>query len=199
MGTEGVERPRVARGARGNVVSVADLPPPTTKRWVASRKEVVVDAVRGGIITLEEAKVRYRITDDEYRSWSRAYQMVEPEAKSPLRSVELIKNSKRGYSPSNRRLHWQAYTLDIDRHVMVHGDKVVGLSAKEIILCRELFSSEAKSKSHVLLYEALGLEKNENNYSNLFTTVSYLQRKLKVAGFPRLNVISRKGVISLLG
>jgi uncharacterized protein DUF1153 len=31
-----------------------DLPPPETKRWVARRKAVIVNAVRSGAITLEE-------------------------------------------------------------------------------------------------------------------------------------------------
>lgn len=198
MGTESGERPRVTRGARGNVVSVVDLPPASTKRWVASRKEVVVDAVRGGIITLEEVKARYRITDDEFRSWSKAYQMVEPEAKSPLRLIELLKNSKRGYHPSKRRLFWDTYVLDIDRRVLVSEDKVVGLTSREIILCRELFASETKSKSHEQLYEALGISAGDK-YGSLFSAISHFQRKIRDAGLPRLNVISRKGVITLLG
>jgi hypothetical protein len=198
MGTESGERPRVTRGARGNVVSIADLPPAGTKRWVASRKEIVVDAVRGGIITLEEVKARYLITDDEYRSWSDAYQMVGPDAKSPLRLAELLKTSKRAYSPSKRRLFWDTFTLDIDRRVMVNGDKVVGLTTREIILCRELFSSEIKSKTHEQLFEALGIEKGERGYHNLHSAVQALRKKMKAAGMPKLNIVSRRGGFFLL-
>ncbi len=42
----------VLSGINGNLV---DLPPPDTKRWVARRKAVIVDAVRSGAISLEEA------------------------------------------------------------------------------------------------------------------------------------------------
>ena len=31
-----------------------DLPPPDTKRWVTRRKAVIVNAVRTGVISLEE-------------------------------------------------------------------------------------------------------------------------------------------------
>ena len=39
--------------------SLPELPPPDTKRWVARRKAVVVDAVRSGAISLEEACRRF--------------------------------------------------------------------------------------------------------------------------------------------
>jgi hypothetical protein len=38
----------------GVSASLPELPPPDTKRWVARRKAVVVDAVRRGAISLEE-------------------------------------------------------------------------------------------------------------------------------------------------
>src|SRR5262249_13226981 len=50
-----------------------DLPPPNTKRWVVRRKAAVVTAVRSGRITLEEALQRYQLTEEEYRSWDRAF------------------------------------------------------------------------------------------------------------------------------
>jgi Protein of unknown function (DUF1153) len=48
------------------------LPPPETKRWVARRKAVIVDAVRRGALTLEEACVRYRLSVEEFHAWQRA-------------------------------------------------------------------------------------------------------------------------------
>jgi hypothetical protein len=50
-----------------------DLPPPNTQRWVVRRKAAVITAVRGGRITLEEALRRYNLTEEEYRSWERAF------------------------------------------------------------------------------------------------------------------------------
>ena len=49
-----------------------DLPPPDTKRWVARRKAVVVNAVRSGAISLEEVCRRYELSVEEYLAWQRA-------------------------------------------------------------------------------------------------------------------------------
>src|ERR1700739_4230239 len=64
-------RPRVKYviGPDGSPLTVADLPPPTTRRWVIRRKAEVVAAVRGGLLSLEEACSRYTLTVDEFLSW----------------------------------------------------------------------------------------------------------------------------------
>src|SRR5947209_3200801 len=49
-----------------------DLPPPDTKRWVARRKAVVVNAVRTGAISLEEVCRRYELSVEEFLAWQRA-------------------------------------------------------------------------------------------------------------------------------
>ena len=61
-------------GPDGTVLTMADLPPPNTSRWVASRKAVVVTAVRGGLIDLEQACERYALTVEEFLSWEHAIQ-----------------------------------------------------------------------------------------------------------------------------
>jgi hypothetical protein len=38
------------------------------------RKAAVVTAVRAGRITLEEALQRYQLTEEDYRSWDRAFE-----------------------------------------------------------------------------------------------------------------------------
>jgi Protein of unknown function (DUF1153) len=48
------------------------LPPPDTKRWVVRRKAVVVQAVRNGSISLEEARERYKLSIEEFLAWERA-------------------------------------------------------------------------------------------------------------------------------
>jgi hypothetical protein len=66
-----LHRPRAKYviGPDGSPLTVADLPPTTTKRWVIRRKAEVVAAVRGGLISLEEACSRYTLTVDEFLSW----------------------------------------------------------------------------------------------------------------------------------
>ena len=65
-------RVRYVIGPDGSPLTVADLPPKDTKRWVIRRKAEVVAAVRGGLLSLEEACERYTLTVDEFLSWQRS-------------------------------------------------------------------------------------------------------------------------------
>ena len=65
-------RARYVIGPDGAPLTIADLPPPDTKRWVVRRKAVLVAAVRGGLLSLEEACERYTLTVDEFLSWQHA-------------------------------------------------------------------------------------------------------------------------------
>ena len=65
-------RTRYVIGPDGSPLTVADLPPTNTKRWVIRRKAEVVAAVRGGLLSLEEACDRYKLTVDEFLSWQRS-------------------------------------------------------------------------------------------------------------------------------
>ena len=64
-------RPRVKYviGPDGSPLTIADLPSPGTKRWVIRRKAEVVTAVRGGLLSLEQACSRYSLSVDEFGSW----------------------------------------------------------------------------------------------------------------------------------
>ena len=59
-------------GPDGTPLTLANLPPPGTQRWVIRRKAEVVTAVRGGLISLEDACARYSLTVEEYLCWQRA-------------------------------------------------------------------------------------------------------------------------------
>jgi Protein of unknown function (DUF1153) len=48
------------------------LPAPDTKRWVARRKAVIVDAVRNGALTLDQACQRYQLSVEEFHAWQKA-------------------------------------------------------------------------------------------------------------------------------
>jgi len=48
------------------------LPPANTKRWVPSRKAMVVEAIRDGVLGRAEACARYAISPEELRLWERA-------------------------------------------------------------------------------------------------------------------------------
>lgn len=58
--------------ADGKVLTLDDLPPPDTQRWVARRKAEVVAAVRAGLLTLEQACQRYNLSSEEFHTWEAA-------------------------------------------------------------------------------------------------------------------------------
>lgn len=62
-------RTKYVIGPDGSPLTIADLPPSDTKRWVIRRKAEVVAAVRGGLLSLEEACTRYTLTVEEFLSW----------------------------------------------------------------------------------------------------------------------------------
>ena len=59
-------------GPDGSPLTLADLPPPSTRRWVIRRKAEVVAAVRGGLLSLDEACRRYTLTVEEFLAWQHA-------------------------------------------------------------------------------------------------------------------------------
>jgi hypothetical protein len=69
-----VDGPRQVTLPDGSILSRADLPPPDTRRWVASRKAVVVKAVIYGLISQSDALERYDLSEEEFSLWRQAVQ-----------------------------------------------------------------------------------------------------------------------------
>lgn len=67
-------------------MTIDDLPPPNTKRWVVRRKAEVVAGVRAGLISLEEACERYSLSVEEFLSWQR---LIESHGMRGLRTTRL--------------------------------------------------------------------------------------------------------------
>ena len=86
-------RPRIkfVMGPDGSPLSIKDLPPPSTTRWVIRRKAEVVAAVRGGLLSLEEACERYNLTVEEFVAWRVA---IDDHGLAGLRSTKLQKYRK---------------------------------------------------------------------------------------------------------
>lgn len=68
------------------ILTKADLPAPSTKRWVASRKAQVVYAVQNGIISLTDACERYALSVEEFLGWQRS---IERNGIAGLRTTRL--------------------------------------------------------------------------------------------------------------
>ena len=85
-------------GPDGSPLTIADLPPQGTKRWVPYRKAEVVAAVRGGLLSLQEACSRYSLTVDEFRSWQDS---IDQHGLGGLRTTRIQR-----YRPGHRRRAW---------------------------------------------------------------------------------------------
>ncbi|HTV45590.1 MAG TPA: DUF1153 domain-containing protein [Stellaceae bacterium] len=73
---------KTTRGSTAEAV----LPAVDTKRWVARRKAVIVNAVRNGALSLEEACRRYQLSVEEFHAWQRA---IEEHGVAGLRVTRL--------------------------------------------------------------------------------------------------------------
>ncbi len=73
-------------GPTGEPLTVNSLPRTDTKRWVIRRKAEVVAAVRNGLIGLDEACQRYRLSVDEFLNWE---QLIEAHGLRGLRVTRI--------------------------------------------------------------------------------------------------------------
>jgi hypothetical protein len=73
-------------GPAGKPITLDDLPPPDTERWVIRRKAEVVTGVRTGLLSLEEACGRYYLSVEEFLSWQR---MIDAYGMRGLRTTQL--------------------------------------------------------------------------------------------------------------
>jgi hypothetical protein len=73
-------------GPTGAPLTVRDLPPANTGRWVIRRKAEVVAAVRGGLLSLEDALERYRLTSEEFLAWQES---IDRHGMAGLRTTRL--------------------------------------------------------------------------------------------------------------
>lgn len=70
-----VDGPRQVTLPDGSILSRADLPGADTRRWVASRKAIVVKAVIYGLITESDALERYALSQEEFALWRTAVEV----------------------------------------------------------------------------------------------------------------------------
>lgn len=59
-------------GPVGEILTLERLPAPNIGRWTPRRKAEVVAAVRGGLLTFDQACVRYSLQMEELTSWQRS-------------------------------------------------------------------------------------------------------------------------------
>lgn len=85
-------------------VTADTLPPPET-RWVARRKAQVVKAVQTGLLSLDEALARYRLTIEEFASWQRALYRDGLEGLQ-IGQARVLRLVRRGREAREKRKQW---------------------------------------------------------------------------------------------
>lgn len=60
-------------GPLGEVLTLDGLPSPDNSRWTIRRKAEVVAALKGGLLTIDEACDRYSLAVEEIVSWQRSF------------------------------------------------------------------------------------------------------------------------------
>src|SRR5271156_6864206 len=77
---------RYVIASTGAPSTIAALPPPNSQRWVILLKAEVVAAVRGGLLSLDEACERYSLTNEEFLGWQ---QSIDRHGMAGLRNTRL--------------------------------------------------------------------------------------------------------------
>ena len=83
-----IDGPRSVKLPDGTVMTRADLPDASTRRWVASRKACVVKAVAAGLLPRDEALSTYDLSDEELSEWEAA---VRHHGEGALKATALQK------------------------------------------------------------------------------------------------------------
>ena len=81
-----VNGPRAVTLPNGTIMTRADLPDPSTRRWVASRKAAVVRAISADLISREDALSQYELSEEELDAWHGA---VEQYGEAALKATRI--------------------------------------------------------------------------------------------------------------
>ena len=93
-----MEGPRTVELPDGGRMSMGDLPPRSTMRWVAARKAAVVRAVGAGLVTREWAIDAYDLSEEELEGW---IDMAARHGDRALRTTALKRYREIGGSTSS--------------------------------------------------------------------------------------------------
>jgi hypothetical protein len=68
------QRLKTIAGPNGRPLTLGNLPPVKPSRWFPTHKAEIVVAVRGGLITADQACKRYKLTLEEFTLWQTAFE-----------------------------------------------------------------------------------------------------------------------------
>src|SRR6266550_254950 len=115
------------------------LPAPNTRRWTVRHKAAVLEALRSGALTLEEASQRYALSLEELRTWERDFERYGIHGLRATR-LQIYRGVKGGPSLKTRgAMKWKRYSDEQIASALWQAENGVGI--KEV--CRELGVSES--------------------------------------------------------
>lgn len=74
-------------GSNGKPLKLRDLPPSEAAHWTPRLKAEVVHAVRTGLLSFDEAGVRYALSREEFSSWE--HKFYNSQQLGPTRAEEV--------------------------------------------------------------------------------------------------------------
>jgi len=90
-------QPEFVIGPQGTPITLSSLPSRPVGRWVPMRKAEVVAAVRGGLLSTEQACAMYDIGPEEFEAWQTAIGSLGLKGLH-LKNVDLLKKFNRRFS-----------------------------------------------------------------------------------------------------
>ena len=82
---------KCVRRTDGSLLTPGSLPPANPQRWGKRLKADIVMAVRGGLLSMEEACLRYRLSREEFHAWQAAFERLGMQGLTSKGVVELKK------------------------------------------------------------------------------------------------------------
>jgi DNA-binding winged helix-turn-helix (wHTH) protein len=181
---------KFVRGPDGRPLSLSDLPLANMNRWVIRRKAMVVAAVRGGLVSMEQAYERYSLTGDEFVSWERACarsSMPAVHALAPPYPAEDFGTAIESIAPrANGHSHdvvtTGRLTVRLDAQAVDVDGIFVRLTAKEYQMLEllALRKGDTLTKDMFLNHLYAGTEKPKPKIIDVF--ICKLRKKLAVVG-----------------
>jgi hypothetical protein len=87
-------------GPNGRPLTLGDLPPVKPTRWFPAHKANVVAAVRGGLLTADQACKRYKLTAEEFSIWLEAF---DTHGTMGLKVAHVTRLRKSRYGPQKNK------------------------------------------------------------------------------------------------
>ena len=164
--------PVAARRADGTLITLSDLPDPHS-RWTRLRKQTVIDCIDHGLLTLEAARRRYRLTEAELGEWRAA---AEGRGRAPVTWPQ------RPQGAPVRVIRREGVEIDLEaRRLRVEGAEVTLSNSEWVVLATIAEAAGEIVTSAMIMAVLYGDEAKAAGIKIVDVLVCRLRRKLGAA------------------